>query len=94
MTINFISSEDDNDEEHVIDSKSDNREIMINDKENEGIEELVKSLRNIYQNHLEKSMKGREFVFYCVHLLYYKCYRINPNRGGSYIDSPDWIKNK
>ena len=29
-----------------------------------------------------------------VHLLYYKCHKINPNRGGSYIDSPDWIKNK
>ena len=28
------------------------------------------------------------------YLLYYKCHKINPNRGGSYIDSPDWIKNK
>ena len=26
--------------------------------------------------------------------MYYKYYRINFNRGGSYIDSPDWIKNK
>ena len=26
--------------------------------------------------------------------MYYKCYRINLNCGGSYIDSPDWIKNK
>ena len=26
--------------------------------------------------------------------MYYKCHKINPNRGGSYIDSPDWIKNK
>ena len=24
----------------------------------------------------------------------YKCYKINSNRSGSYIDSPDWIKNK
>ena len=39
-------------------------------------------------------MKGSEFVFDYVQLLYYKCYKINPNRGGSYIDSPDWIKNK
>ena len=29
-----------------------------------------------------------------VQLLYYKCYKTNPNRGGSYIDSSDWIKNK
>ena len=26
--------------------------------------------------------------------MYHKCHKINPNRGGSYIDSPDWIKNK
>ena len=39
-------------------------------------------------------MKGSEFVFDYVHLLYYKFHEINPNRGGSYIDSPDWIKNK
>ena len=46
-------------------------------------------------------MKGSEFVFdykYVEHnyvqLLYYKCHKINSNRGGSYIDSPDWIKNK
>ena len=24
----------------------------------------------------------------------YKCHKINPNRGRSYIDSPDWMKNK
>ena len=40
-------------------------------------------------------MKDSEFVFDYVHLLYYyKCRKINPNRGGSYIDSPEWIKNK
>ena len=39
-------------------------------------------------------MKGSDFVFACVHLLYYKCHKRNPNRGGSYIDSSDFIKNK
>ena len=38
-------------------------------------------------------MKGK-FVFDYVHLLYYKCHKVNPNRCESYIDSPDWIKNK
>ena len=55
--------------------------------------ELSDSLKNRYQNNLE-SMKGSEFVFDYVYLLYYKCHKINPNCGGSYIDSPDWIKNK
>ena len=39
-------------------------------------------------------MKETDFVFDYVQLWYYKCYKINPNCGGSYIDSPDWIKNK
>ena len=39
-------------------------------------------------------MKGSKFVFDYVKLLYYKCHKVNPNRSGSYIDSPDWIKKK
>ena len=39
-------------------------------------------------------MKGSEFPFNYVHLLYYECHKINPNLGGSYIDSPDWVNNK
>ena len=39
-------------------------------------------------------MKGSEFVVNSVHLFYYKCLKINLNYGRSYIDFPDWIKNK
>ena len=39
-------------------------------------------------------MRGSDFIFGCVHLLYYKCHKINYKRGGSYIDSPECIKNK
>ena len=39
-------------------------------------------------------MKGSEFVFDYVPLLYYKYHKINANRGGSYLDSRDWIKSK
>ena len=39
-------------------------------------------------------MKSSEFVFDFAQLLYYKCHKTNPNCGGSYIDSPDWVKNK
>ena len=39
-------------------------------------------------------MGGSDFIFDCVQLLYYKCHKINPNRGGSYIDSPVEIKSK
>ena len=46
---------------------------------------IQNSVRNRDQNNLE-SMKD-EFVLDYIHLLYYKCNKINPNRGGSYIDS-------
>ena len=39
-------------------------------------------------------MKGWKLVFNYVHLLYYECHKINPNHGGSHVDSPDLIKNK
>ena len=47
--------------------KSDNIETRINDDAEEVIEELFRTLQNIYQNNLEKSMKGSEFVFDNVH---------------------------
>ena len=39
-------------------------------------------------------MKGREFVFDYVHLLYYECHKINPSHGESYMNFPYWIKSK
>ena len=59
--------------------KSDNREIMINDAAGAVIEELFKSIKNRYQNILEKLRKSSEFVFDYVHTLYYKCHKINLN---------------
>ena len=39
-------------------------------------------------------MKGRNFIFDQVHVLYHKCYKTNLNYGGSYIDSLDWKNTK
>ena len=39
-------------------------------------------------------MKGSEFVFDYIQLLYYKCRKTNPSCSGWNIDSLDWIKNK
>ena len=74
-------------------SKIDNIEIMINGKTDEVIEELFDSLIKEYQNELQKSMRRSDFTFDCVHLLYHKCHKVNPNHGGWSIDYPDWIKN-
>ena len=57
-------------------SKRDHIETMINHEAHEVIKELFDSLKNRYQNNLE-SMKGSEFVFDCVCLLYYKCHKKN-----------------
>ena len=61
---------------------------------NDVIEKLFKSLRSRYQENLEMSMKGGDFIFDSVQLMYYKRHKVNFKRGGSYIDSPDWIKRK
>ena len=61
-------------------SKSGNIEVMINDEADKVIKELFDSLKNRYQNNLE-SMKGSEFVVDHVQVLYYKCHKIDPNRG-------------
>ena len=89
---NVISSKN-NDEDRVMHSKSDKIEIMINDEANEVIKELLDLLTIRYQNNLE-SLKGSEFVFDYVNLLYYKCHKISLNCGGSCIRFPDWIKIK
>ena len=75
-------------------AKSDDKEIMISDKAGVVIKKLFKSFLNRYQNNLETSMKGNEFVLDYVHLLYYSCNKVNLSCGGSYIDSPDWKKTK
>ena len=61
---------------------------MINDEADEVMKIFFDSLKNRYQNNLEL-MKGNEFIFDYVQLLYNKCHKINRNQCGSYIDSPD-----
>ena len=39
-------------------------------------------------------MRGSDFTFDCVYWLYYKCHKINLNWNESFIDAPDYLKNK
>ena len=39
-------------------------------------------------------MRGREFAYDSVDALYYNFNKISLSRGGSYIDSPKWLKSK
>ena len=68
--INFISLKD-NEEEHVMHSSSDNRKFISYSEINYVIEKLFKSLRSKYKDGLEKSIKGKDFIFDSVQLTYY-----------------------
>ena len=91
---NLISLKPDSDETRIMHTKSDNKEIMIGSETNEVIKELFKSFLQRYQEGLQEKMKGSEFEFDGVNLLHYDFNKISVNRDVSYIDSPEWIKNK
>ena len=75
-------------------TKSDNVEIRIGDDKTDVVKELFKSLLQRYQENLQEKLRGSDFEFDGVNLLYYDFNRTSLNRGGSYIESPKWIKNK
>ena len=75
-------------------TKSNNGEIMVGSKTNEIIGELFESLLQLYQKNLEDSMRRSEFLYDSADSLYYNLNKISLSRGGSYIDSPKWLKNK
>ena len=39
-------------------------------------------------------MRGSKFVYDSVDVLYYNLNKVSLSRGGSYIDSPEWLNNK
>ena len=43
---------------------------------------------------VRKSMRGSEFAYHSVDALYFNLKKASLSRGGSYIDSPKWLKNK
>ena len=92
--INFISLKPGSDETRVMHTKSDNAEIRIGDDMSDVVKELFKSLLQRYQKNLQEKMRGSDFEFDGVNLLYYDFNKISLNRGGSYIESAKWIKDK
>ena len=94
MAINFISSKTDFDETRIMRTKSDNIEIMIGSETDEVIEEHFESLLKKYQEGLEESLRGSEFIFDGVDASYYDLNKISLSRDKSYIDFLEWLKNK
>ena len=67
---------------------------MVGSETNEIIKDLLESFLQKYREGLEESMRGSEFVYDSVDVLYYNLNKVSLSRGGSYIDSPKWVKNK
>ena len=83
MAINFFSSKD-SEKIRTIYTLRDNTKDIIDIETDEIIEEFLGPLLQRYQERLEESMKGSEFIFDSVNSLYYKLHKISLNRGESY----------
>ena len=57
-------------------------------------EKLIMSLLQKYQDNLQNKMKGSDFIFNGVNYLFYDFNRITISKGGSYIESSKWLKDK
>ena len=94
ISVQFISSR--NPEQFRIrHSNSKNIEIMSGSVINEVVNGLLITLKENYGNDLTR-MEGSEYIenFERAGLLKYKLHKISLRRGGSYVDSPKWVKNK
>ena len=58
------------------------------------IKGLFESFLQKYEENIQEKMKGPDFEFDGVNFLYYDFNKISIGRSGSYIDSPQWLKNK
>ena len=90
--INFISLKPGSDKTHIMYTRSDNEEVMSGDDTDEIIKGLFESFLQKYEENLQNKMKGSDFEFDDVNFLYYDFNKISLNGGGSYIDSPKWLK--
>ena len=92
--ISFIPLKPGSDETRIMHTRSDNEEFTNGCDTDEIIEGLFESFLEKYEENLQEKMKGSDFEFDGVNFLYYDFNKRSINRGGSYIDSPQWLKNK
>ena len=75
-------------------TKSGNITVMSGIETEDVINELFNNFCKRCQEGLETKMKGSSFTFERIDLLEYHLHKVSLNRGSSYINSPEWIKNK
>ena len=92
--ISFVSQKLDSDETRVMYTRSFCEEIMSGSETEEITEKLIMILLQKYQGNLQNKIKGSDFIFNGVNYLFYDFNRITISKGGSYIESPKWLKDK
>ena len=90
--INFISLNPE--ETCVMYTRSDNEEFMSGDDTNEIIKLLFESFLQRFEENLQNKMRGSEFEFDGINFFYYSFNKTSIYRGGTYIYSPKWLKDK
>ena len=93
MRVNFTSSKD-TEETRTIYVWSDNEKIGWGNETDNIIKELSKSFLDNYQKKEQTMRGGSDFIFESVELMDYKFHKVSLKRGGSYIKSFEWLKNK
>ena len=94
MEINFISLKPESDETCVMYTRSDNKEFMNGDDTNEIIKSLFESFLQRFEENLQEKMRGSDFEFDGINFFNCNFNKTSIYRGGSYIDSPKWLKYK
>ena len=92
--INFISLKLGSDETRVMYTRSDNEELMIGDDTNEIIKSLFESFLQKFEENLQEKMRESDFEFVGINFFNHNFNKTSIYRGGSFIDSPKWLKDK
>ena len=92
--IDFISLKPGSGETCIMHTRRDNEEFINDDDTDKIIKGIFESFLQKYEENLQKKMKGWDFEFDGVNFLYYDVNKISLYIGGSYIDSPKWLKDK
>ena len=67
---------------------------MSGDDTNDIIKSLFESFLQRYEENLQNKMRGLDFEFDGINFLYYDFNKTSIYRGGAYIDSAKWLKDK
>ena len=93
-TISFASLKPDSDETRLMLIRSNPMEFMNGSETEKIIESLYRSLLQKYNDNLQEKMRRSDFVFNGINYFYYDFNRVSISKGGSYIESPKWLKDK